>query len=209
MKHQILTAMMAQVILIGTASASEIVFHADQAVYAGNGCPQDSTSVSVDEFGDLYIDHTALGLVLPAQGENEALAGRKACTIRVPAFIPKGFYVKSIQQSLHYGVAKSVGADLQLATRAAFSSDTVRPFNVSLPTGFDVYSQYSLDTRLDQFVPSKQIVKYCGENRAEETMFQLNVVISGQRESVMEDLVAVDYGNHFGEGIEIELANCP
>lgn len=202
-------AMLAQLILIGTASASDLVFHVENAVYAGNGCPQGSTSVSVDEFGDLYIDHAALALVLPAHGEDQALAGRKTCIIRVPVLLPKGLYVKSIQQSLHYGVAKSMGADLQLATRAAFSADNVRPFTVSLPAGEEVYSEHSIDSRLDQFVPSRQIAKYCGENRAEETMFQMQVAISGQRESVAEDLVAAGYGNHFGEGIEIELASCP
>lgn len=212
MKHQMIVifgALLAQIIHSNAASANELIFHPETAIYAGNGCPQGSTSISVDELGDLYIDHTALAILLPANGENQALAARRTCLVRVPVTVPKGLYVKSIQQSLSYAVGKSANADIQIASRAAFSSDSVHPFIISLPVGDEVYSDHSIDTRLDYLDSAKQRAKYCSDERPEQMIFQAQIAISGQRESVMDDLLAAAYGSHFGEGIEVELASCP
>lgn len=209
--HQMISvvgACLASLTLTSIASASEIVFHPEAAVYAGNGCPLGSTSITVDEFGDLYIDHSILAILLPANGENQVLAARRTCISRIPAKVPRGFYVKSIEQRLIYGVAKSAGADLQLASRAAFSSDSIRPFIVSLPKGEEVYSENSMDSRIDNLNPAKQKAKYCNDTRAEEMIFQVQIALSGQRDSAMEDLVVASYGSHFGEGIEIKLGSC-
>lgn len=212
MKHQLIAicgALLAQVIHSNSASANELIFHPENAIYAGNGCPQGSTTITVDELGDLYIDHSALGISLPANGDNQALAARSTCLVRIPVTVPKGLYVKSIQQTLSYSVAKSVNADLQLASRAAFSSDSVHPFIISLPAGDEVYSEHSIDTRLDHLDSAKQRAKYCRDERPDQMIFQVQIAISGQRESAGDDLIAAAYGSHFGEGIEVELANCP
>jgi hypothetical protein len=211
MKHHMIAicgAFLAQVIHSNTASANELIFHPETAIYAGNGCPQGSTAISVDELGDLYIDHSALAILLPAGGSNQALAARSTCIVRVPVTVPKGLYVKSIQQSLSYAVAKSANADLQLASRAAFSSDSVHPFIISLPAGDEVYSDHSIDTRLDHLDSAKQRAKYCRDERPSEMIFQVQIAISGQRDSVMDDLLAAANGSHIGEGIEVELGSC-
>ena len=211
MKHHMIAicgAILAQVINSNTASANELIFHPETAIYAGNGCPQGTTTISVDELGDLYIDHSALAILLAGGGDNQALAARSTCLVRVPVTVPKGLYVKSIQQSLSYAVAKSANADIEMASRAAFSSDSVHPFIVSLPAGDEVYSDHSIDTRLDNLDSAKQRAKYCRDERPEEMIFQVQVAISGQRDTVMDDLLAAAFGSHFGEGIEVELASC-
>lgn len=201
-------ALLLQIANATLASASELTFHPETAIYAGNGCPQGSTTISIDEMGDLQIDHSGLGIFLFGDGQSETLAARSTCLVRIPVTVPKGLYVKSIQQSLSYAVAKSANADLQLASRAAFSSDSVHPFIISLPAGDEVYSEHSIDTRQDHLDSVRLRAKYCNDSRSENMIFQVQIALSGQRESAMDDMAVAAFGSHFGEGIEIELASC-
>lgn len=200
-----------QIALIGLAQnsyGSIINYHVERAIVAGNGCNAANSSVTVDEFGDLAIAHDNLAIVLPAHGPDQSLAARKSCVVRVPVTIPRGYYIKSIQQQIMHGAAKSEGAEIRIASRATFSSDAVTPFTILLPRDEAIYADFMIDSRTDVFSDSRQRQKYCASDRPEEQMFQLNVVLSGTRNSVNEDLVSAAYGSRFGEGFEVEVKSC-
>jgi hypothetical protein len=40
-------------------------------------------------------------------------------------------------------------------------------------------------------------------------MLQVNLAISGRRDSLSENLIVQDMGSYIGEGIELEVAACP
>ena len=191
------------------AWAGIISFHPESAIYAGNGCPQGSTRISVDDYGDLLMEHDALSLDLPAYGTNQALAGRSTCSIRVPLTIPRGFYVKAIEQRLIYAANKSAGAEARIATRTALSGDTVTPFTVLLARDDKIYSESLIDSRRDQIDSRQRRQQYCSSERSEEMMLQVNIAISGQRDSIAEDLTVRSFGGYVGEGFEIEIGACP
>jgi hypothetical protein len=202
------TSIVCQGVFAQGAVAGVISYHTERAVIAGNGCNASNSTVSVDEFGDLSIGHDNLAIVLPANGSDHALAARKTCIVRVPVTIPRGFYVKSIQQQIMHGAAKSAGAEIRVSSRASFSSDNISPFTILLPHDEDIYAEFMIDSRTDVFSDAQQQAKYCRPDRPEEQMFQLNVALTGSRDSIHESLVSAAYGSHFGEGLEIEVRAC-
>lgn len=204
----LVVGMLGQGLFLNVAYAGVITFLPDRAIVAGNGCPEGSTIVSVDEFGDLSVEHSELAIILPANGRDRALAARKACVVRVPVIVPTGFYVKSIEQHIIHGAIKSADAELKIASRAAFSSDNIQPFTITLPRGEEFSEAFVIDSRIDHLNEATQRQHYCQDGRAEEQMFQLNVAISGQRDSIHDDLISAAYGSRFGEGIEIEIEPC-
>lgn len=198
-----------QLAMVPVVEARVLTFKTESAVFAGNGCPQDQTRLSTDYFGDLYIEYGALAIQLPANGVARDLAQRKACSVRVPARLEQGYYIKSIQQQLIYGARKSRNATLQVASLATFSNGSTSPLNAVHSRGISVNDDVIIETRDDALDESQQIRKFCHEGRATDTMFQLNVVISGQRDTAQDHLVGRIYGNAFAEGIEIEVEACP
>ena len=203
----VVSSILSGVIFSGVAQAGVLTFHPEFAVYAGSGCPQGMTRLMVDETGDLLIEHEALRLDLQ-QGVGSALAGRRACAIRVPVTLPQGFYVRSIEQQLHYSAMKSAGAESRISTRAAMSGDSVDPFTITLPLGEEIYGDNMIASRRDDLDEDISYDTYCKGSRSEEMMLQVNTVISGQRQSIYEDLLIAAYGGYIGEGIEIEIAEC-
>ena len=196
------------VINAGEVQAGVVTFYPESAIYAGNGCPQGKTHIIVDEMGDLLIQHEELILSLP-QGVGSTLAGRKACSIRIPVTLPHGYYVRSIEQQIQYSVQKSAGAEARIATRAALSSDSINPFTVLLPLDDEIVGENMIDSRRDYLGAASRRARYCTETRSEELMLQINTVISGQRSSVDQDLIVAAYGGYLGEGFELEIAECP
>jgi hypothetical protein len=91
--------------------AGVITFHPESGLMAGNGCPDGSSRMYVDEYGDLVMEHDAMALTLPSYGQDSSLAGRQSCTIRVPITLKRGFYVTSIEQRLTFSATKSTKAD--------------------------------------------------------------------------------------------------
>jgi len=189
--------------------AGSIVFHPERAVVGGNGCPQYATRLSVDEFGDLLIEHDALSISLGSNSGNAALAERKACAIRVPVTVASGYYVKSIEQRLTYSVSKSAGSEARLATRTSLSGVSLNPFTVTLPYGDEMYSDNMIDTRRDYLSRPDQRASLCQPGRPEDQMLQINVAITAQRDNGDEELLIAAHGSYIGEGFEIELAPCP
>jgi hypothetical protein len=189
--------------------AGSIMFHPERAAIGGNGCPQDATRLSVDEFGDLLIEHNAMSISLAPSGGNPALAARKACAIRVPVTVASGFYVKSIEQRLTYAVSKSAGSEARLATRTSLSGINLNPFTVVLPQGDEMHSDFMIDSRRDTLSRPDQRASFCQPDRSEDQMLQINVAITAQRDSASEEIVIAAHGGYIGEGFEIELAPCP
>ena len=189
--------------------AGSIMFHPERAVVGGNGCPQNATRLSVDEFGDLLIEHDAMSISLAPSGGNPALAARKACAIRVPVTVASGFYVKSIEQRLTYAVSKSAGSEARLATRTSLSGINLNPFTVTLPYGDEMYSDFMIDTRRDYLSRPEHRASLCQAGRSEDQMLQINVAITAQRDSAAEALLIAAHGSYIGEGFEIEMAPCP
>jgi hypothetical protein len=189
-----------------TANAGVVTFHPESAIYAGSGCPQGATHILVDEVGDLLIEHEQL--VLDLRRGTSVLAGRKACSIRVPVSLPQGFYVKSIQQQIQYSVLKSAGAEAKISTRTALSGDYINPFTVVLPADEEIYGDNMIDARRDNLGSRSRREHYCSGTRSEDLMLQINTVISGEKDSIDQDLVVASYGGYIGEGIELEIAAC-
>ena len=97
----------------------------------------------------------------------------------------------------------------QISTRTAISSDRVTPFTSLLAYGEEFSGGMLIDTRHDQLNRASQIAAYCRSSRSEDMMLQINLAIAGQRDSEAEDLVIQAFGGYLGEGIEIEVAECP
>jgi hypothetical protein len=196
-------------LMSGIATAGVLTFHPESAIYAGNGCLQGRSHISVDEAGDLLIEHEDLILDLPSQGRSSALAGRRACTMRIPVTLPQGYYVKAIEQQIQYSVSKSAHAEARIATRTALSGDAVNPFTVLLAADDEFHGENMIDSRRDYLGDARRRAHYCEAGRAEDMMLQISTVISGQRDSIDDELVVAAYGGYIGEGIELEIAPCP
>jgi len=189
------------------ATAGIITFNPEASVVAGSGCPQGSTDIYLDDFGDLNIDYHSLAIQLG--GNTSALAQRKACVVRIPVHIPHGYYMKTTEQQLIYGVRKSSGSSLKIASRAAVSGDKVTPLTVDMPLGSVIAEQSKIDYQPGELNEAQQIRKYCESERSEDTIFQINVAVSAQRSSVRETVQLKAYSQILGEGMELEVAPCP
>jgi hypothetical protein len=190
-------------------SAGAITFHTERGIIAGNGCPEGSSRVYTDEYGDLLIEHDDLAIRLYAGGTDRTLSARVACSIRIPVTVAKGFYVKSIEQVLNYSVLKSAGASASIATQTSFSLDMVGPFSVALSRGATQNPEIIVESRLDHLESASQIQRYCNPARADELMLRINLAISGSRRSTAQDLIVQAFGGYLGEGLEVKLGLCP
>ncbi len=189
--------------------AGVITYHPESGIYAGNGCPEGSSRIYVDEYGDLVLEHDAMILSLPAYGQDPALSGRRACTIRIPVTIPQGFYISAIEQRIAYAAIKSEGAQAQISTQTSFSSDRVSPFTAILPRDEEFTGDLMIDSRRNQLNSQSQINRYCRGDRSEEMMLRINMAMSGQRDSYAEDLIVQTIGGYISEGIDVEVSPCP
>jgi hypothetical protein len=195
-------------LLGGTATyASMITYHTERAVLGGTGCSQQNASLFVNDFGDLEIHMD--GMFMALTSENTLTADRKSCAIRVPITIPKGYYVRSIEQRLAYAISKSAGAQASLATRTSIGGLTVNPFTVYLPRGDEIYSENLIDSRRDFLGTTANIATQCSAGNPEDRMLQINMAASGQRDNLDEELSIYTGGAYLGEDFEIELAECP
>ena len=188
--------------------AGVITFHPESGLMAGNGCPDGSSRMYVDEYGDLVMEHDAMALTLPSYGQDSSLAGRQSCTIRVPITLKRGFYVTSIEQQLTFSATKSTKADAAIATRTTIM-ESISPLTAQLSRGTEYYGDMMITSRRDDLDTATQISQYCRHGRAEDLMLQVNLAISGRRDSLSENLIVQDLGSYIGEGIELEVAACP
>jgi hypothetical protein len=188
--------------------AGVITFHPESGVFAGSGCSDSSSRMYVDEYGDLVMEHDDMRLDLPAYGSDSSLAGRRACAIRVPVTIPRGFYVKTIEQNLIFSAKKSASTDAALSTRTAIL-EPISTFTIRLPRHDEYHGEMRLEARRDDLNHADQIARYCRTDRSEELMLQVNLAITGRRDSSAENLLVQAVGGYLGEGLEIEVAACP
>jgi hypothetical protein len=187
--------------------AGVITYHPERAILGGNGCSTEGSTIEVNEFGDLEIHYDAMMMAFSPQ--STLMADRRSCAVRIPVSIPRGFYVRSIEQRLAYAVAKSADTQASLATRLSLAGLTLSPYIVTLPYGEEFYSDVALDTRRDDVGTDAHMRAQCRSDRSEETMLQLNTAISGQRDNHYGELYIQTGDTYIGEGYEIDLAPCP
>lgn len=212
MKKHLLSVMS---LLLGSAVAQgaqigddRIEFQLDKAIYAGSGC-LNSASVSLDDFGDLQIEYGAFSIDLYSEHRRAALADRKVCIVRVPAKIPLGFYVKSIQQTVLLDVRKSAGADLEVVSLATFDSIPVEALDVRFSRRDVIDDSTMMLSQISDLALTGRDY-YCQRDASSVRvgMFQLNVAQSAQRANSRQEVASRIIGQRFGQGIEIELASC-
>ena len=187
--------------------AAAITFHPERGIIGGNGCSAESSSIKVNEFGELEIHYDNMMIAMSPQ--TSLMADRRSCSVRIPISIPHGYYIESLEQRLAYGVSKSADTIVSVATRLSLAGLQVSPYTVTIPYGDEFHSDYVLDTRRDFIGTDAHIRTQCRDDQPTDTMLQLNTVISGQRQSAYDELYVTSNDSYIAEGYEIELAPCP
>lgn len=91
------------------ALADEVFFDLASAGAAGSGCELGRDAfLQLDETGNLSF--SMMGFTTEKL-DSAALAGRLACSLRVPIEIPVGHYIYELTYSFAYDLRKSVGAE--------------------------------------------------------------------------------------------------
>jgi hypothetical protein len=106
----------------------------EQAVANGTGCVMGGDTIAIAAGDQIQFIFANLGVDLPANS-GLPFAGRKVCTLAVPAQIARGYYAANLQQSLYYGGIKTPGASASIATQGTFFGIPVNPLVVNLPYG--------------------------------------------------------------------------
>lgn len=92
-----------------SARADEVFFDLASAGAAGSGCELGRDAfLQLDEKGNLAFSMTGF---TTDKLDSGALAGRLACSLRVPIEIPVGHYVYELTYSFAYDLKKSAGAE--------------------------------------------------------------------------------------------------
>jgi hypothetical protein len=172
-------------------SAQSVEWDVYGTIMGGSGCVMNYDAFVSANGNDLAIVFTRLGVDLPGGGSS-ILAGRSACSIRVPARIAPGIYIGKLDQRVSYGVVKTPYTRGSIATRSTFFGFPVSPYTVNLPYGISMNSPLFVQSRQDLFsvrtTPS-WYYGWCSRNRAPQGLYQANIAISGQKNNRNEDLI--------------------
>ena len=179
-------------------------------IISGTGCQKDVDAFASSNGNDLAVVFTRLGVDLPGGGSS-VLAQRKNCVVRIPATIAPGIYIGQVTQRLSYGVTKTAGATVSLATRSTFFGFGVSPHTVSLPYGSSVNQPLLTTARVDNFnvrtTPS-WFSGWCSRSRAPRGLYQANIAVSGQKSNSTEDLIAFVDGLDLKYEVAASLVRC-
>lgn len=179
-------------------------------IIAGTGCQKDVDAFASANGNDLAVVFTRLGVDLPGGGSS-VLAERKNCVVRVPATIAPGIYIGRLTQRLSYGVTKTAGSTVSLATRSTFFGFGVSPHTVNLPYGSSVNQPLLTTQRIDDFAVRTTPSWYsgwCSPNRAPRGLYQANIAVSGQKSNMNEDLIAFVDGLDLKYEVQASLVRC-
>lgn len=172
-------------------SQNSVQWDTSRTIMAGSGCIKDYDSFVSANGNDLAVVFTNLGVNLPG-GATTVLAGRSACSIRVPAAIAPGIYLGALTQRVSYGVVKTPGSRGSIATRSTFFGFNVSPYVVNLPYGANINGPLFVNSRQDLFsvrtTPS-WYSGWCSPSRAPRGLYQANFAVSGQKDNSLEDLI--------------------
>jgi hypothetical protein len=179
-------------------------------IIAGTGCQKDVDAFASANGNDLAVVFTRLGVDLPGGGST-LLADRKNCVVRIPATIAPGIYIGQLTQRLSYGVTKTSGSTISLATRSTFFGFNVSPHAVNLPFGSSVNQPLLSTARVDNFSVQTAPSWYsgwCSRNRAPRGLYQANIAVSGQKTNSSEDLIAFVDGLDLKYEVVASLVRC-
>jgi hypothetical protein len=193
MKFLLKTSVLAFVGLCASTGFTQqsVQWDTSRAIMAGNGCIKDYDAFVSENGNDLAAIFTNLGVNLPG-GASRVLAGRSACSLRVPATIAPGLYIGALTQRISYGVVKTARTRGSIATRSTFFGFNVSPYTVNLPYGASINGPLFFNSRQDLFSVNTHPSWYsgwCSPRRAPRGMYQANFAISGQKDNSMEDLI--------------------
>ena len=171
--------------------AQSVEWDVYRTIMGGSGCLKDVDAFVSANGNDLAIVFTRLGVDLPGGG-SAVLAGRSACSVRVPARIAPGVYIGELDQRVSYGVVKTPYTRGSVAPRSTFFGFSVSPYTVDLPYGISMNSPLFVQSRHDFFsvrtTPS-WYYGWCSRNRAPQGLYQANIAVSGQKYNRYEDLI--------------------
>jgi hypothetical protein len=196
--------------LTGTARADSVTWELNKPyIIAGTGCQNNVDAFAAANGDDLSIVFVNLGVNLPGDGFSNQLADQKACLIRIPASIAKGFYIGELTQTFTYGVTKSANAEGTVATRATFFNFPVSPFPLTVPQGTVIDNPLLTQTRVDTFaVDTPWWQGWCNPNRSLEGMYSASIAVGGQRANAHENLIMFVDGLDLKYEVVLALYTC-
>lgn len=175
-----------------TAQAQNTIrWNVGGTIMAGSGCQYGVDAFAQTNGNDLALIFTTLGVNMPGASFN-GLAQRSNCSVRVPATIAKGVYIADLVQRLSAGAIKTAGSNGSISTRSTFFNFNVSPATLSLPNGSvrTAASGPLAVSRTDRFaVNTSWWTSWCGPFRNPNGLFSSNMVVQGQRNSTLDDLI--------------------
>jgi hypothetical protein len=196
-----------------SAHADSIEWSAETATLEGSGCRKDLDAFVVSTGSDISVIFSALGFSL--SGQNSPMAANRNCNIRLPASVPPGRYIATLDQSLFFGAVKSTGSDAAFQMRARFFNQHFLSPGFVFARGQAVNDPQKVESRRDRFESGRPgqgrpwIDSLCKRGRPATGAFQGQIAVRGKRDSKAEDLILFVDGLDLRFEIEAQLANCP
>jgi hypothetical protein len=194
---------------ITPVGGSDVSWNLDGSSYviAGTGCQKNVDAFASKNGNDVAIVFTNFGVNL--NDGNRALADRKSCAIRLPVDIARGVYISRMQQEFTFGVYKTAGSSVNLATMVTFYGFPVSPYSVTVPHGMPVYNEERTATREDRFVTNSPWYSgWCSPSRATHGFFQANLSVSAMRDNVHESVLSYIDGLDVKYDVRAETSHC-
>lgn len=189
-----------------------IVWDDAAASLQGSGCIKDTNAFVLAGGADISVVFSSLGFSLSGQGP---MAANRQCNMRLPASIPQGRYISTLDQTLLFGALKTPGSEAAFRLKARFFNQDVGSPQFTFGRGQSVNDPQRTERRQDRFAPGRPgpsgpwIGAWCKGDRPREGAFQGQIAVTGKRDSKTEDLVLFVDGLDLRFEIEAVLAACP
>jgi hypothetical protein len=173
---------------------------------AGNGCSSSGDATVVASGGSLVATFNGVAVDLPSGSAQTA--DRRACALRIPAHVPRGYYLSRIVQSFPYRARKSSAASLSAAAHVALFSANPAVLTQDWARGSAVTAASTASQTTLTSAGSPAYVAWCNPQRAEDDVLAIDVAVSAQKDGASDDAsISID-GIDVREGIELVFDPC-
>jgi hypothetical protein len=171
----------------------------------GDGCTGNAT-VSVNGGG---VSASFSGLVVDLASGVAQLADRRACSLRIPAHVPRGYYLARLAQSFDYRARKSASGTLSAGTHVSLFSANPPVLTESWADGAVVAMTSATASRSDATARgSSDYAAWCDPQRSEDDVLALDLAVSATKDASSSDaFVAID-ATAVRDGVELVFAPC-
>ncbi len=192
---------------IVTEGPAVLSLNAGSVAMAGSGCGSAADTTLTISGGSFKATFRSLQVDLSAGVAQTA--GQSACAIRVPAHVPRGYYLAQIVQKFRYDARKSAGASLSASGHVTLFTTNPAVLTMSWPTGAALGTTKATASRTDVVTPgSADYAAWCDSSRAEDDVLGIDVAVSALKDVAATDALIGIEEMDASSGIELVFAPC-